>query len=220
MKTALIIGATGLVGSALTEQLLDDPRFNRVKVFVRRTTGKPHSKLEEHLVNFDALPQWKHLLMGDVLFSSLGTTLKQAGSKEAQYKVDFTYQFNIAKAAAENGVPDLVLVSAAGASPHARIFYSRMKGELEEAVKTFSFSHIHILQPGILQGERDDCRLGERIGVGMLSMTRYIPGLQKYKPIPAETVAQAMINAAFHHHEKVEVWPLEKVFELAGQEMA
>lgn len=213
-----MIGATGLVGSALTGLLLEDARFDRMHVFVRRSTGRQHPKLEEHIVNFDALPEWQHLLTGDVLFSSLGTTLKQANSKEAQYKVDFTYQFDVAEAAAVNGVPDYVLVSSAGASPHSRIFYSRMKGELEEAVKTFSFAHIHILQPGILQGERDEFRLGERIGVGMLSMTRYIPGLQKYKPIPAETVAQAMINAAFRDQEKVEVWTLEKVFDLAAAE--
>ena len=123
-----------------------------------------HAKLQERIVNFDAVPEWKALLTGDVLFSSLGTTLKQAGSKEAQYKVDFTYQYNIAKAAADNGVSQYVLVSSAGASPQSRIFYSRMKGELEEAVKTFSFPHITILQPGILQGERDEFRLGERIG--------------------------------------------------------
>lgn len=217
MKTALVIGATGLVGSELTNLLLADDRFDKVKVFVRRSTGKQHPKLEEHRVNFDAVPAWQSLLTGDVLFSSLGTTLKQAGSKEAQYKIDFTYQYNVAKAAAENGVTQYVLVSSAGASPQSRLFYSRMKGELEKAVQTFSFAHIHILQPGILQGERDEFRLGERIGVGMLSVTRYIPGLQKYKPIPGATVAQAMINAAFREQEKVDVWDLDKVFELAGQ---
>ena len=217
MKTALVIGATGLVGSELTNLLLADDRFDKVKVFVRRSTGKQHPKLEEHRVNFDSVPAWQSLLTGDVLFSSLGTTLKQAGSKEAQYKIDFTYQYNVAKAAAENGVTQYVLVSSAGASPQSRLFYSRMKGELEKAVQTFSFAHIHILQPGILQGERDEFRLGERIGVGMLSVTRYIPGLQKYKPIPGATVAQAMINAAFREQEKVDVWDLDKVFELAGQ---
>lgn len=215
MKTALLIGATGLIGSALTDLPVQDSRFERLKVFVRRTTGKQHAKLEEHLINFDAVDEWKHLLTGDVLFSTLGTTLKKAGSKEAQYKIDFTYQYEVAKAAAEAGVKHYVLVSSAGASPKSTIFYSRMKGELEEAIKTFSFTHIHILQPGILQGNREEFRLGERIGIGLLSAASVIPGLQKYKPIPATTVAQAMINASFREEKKIETWTLENVFELA-----
>lgn len=215
MKTALLIGATGLVGSALTDLLLSDDRFEKLRVFVRRPTGKKHPKLEEQLISFDAVANWKRLLTGDVLFSTLGTTLKKAGSKEAQYKIDFTYQYEVAKAAAENGVQHYVLVSSAGASPQSSIFYSRMKGELEAAVKTFSIPHIHILQPGILQGARSEPRLGERIGIGVLSVLQAVPGLQKYKPIPATTVAQAMVNAAFRENEKVEVWTLENVFTLA-----
>ena len=139
MKTAVVIGATGLVGSELVALLLADSRFETVKVFVRRSTGRQHPKLEEHLVNFDAVETWKEQLTGDVLFSAMGTTLKQAGSKDAQYKIDYTYQYNVAKAAAENGVPQYVLISSAGASPKSRIFYSRMKGELEESVKKLTF---------------------------------------------------------------------------------
>jgi len=215
VKTALVIGATGLVGSALTNLLLADARFEHVHVFVRRAAGKKHPKLREHFVDFNKIDAWKPLLQGDVLFSTMGTTLKKAGSKEAQYKIDYTYQYNVAKAAAENGVPHYVLVSSAGAAPQSRIFYSRMKGELEEAVKTFSFSHIHILQPGILQGNREEARLGERIGIGLLSVAQVIPGLKKYRPVPAATVAQAMINAAFIETKKVETWTLENVFTLA-----
>jgi uncharacterized protein YbjT (DUF2867 family) len=215
MKTALLIGATGLVGSALLDLLLHDSRFEKVKVFVRRSTGKSNAKLEEYQVDFDALSSWKEFLKGDVLFSALGTTLKKAGSKEAQYKIDYTYQFEVAKAAAENGVPLLVLVSSAGASPQSKLFYSRIKGELEAAVQTFSFSHIHILQPGILKGDREEFRLGERIGVGLLTLFGTVPGLQKYRPVPAATVAQAMRNAAFRQQQKIECWTLERVFELA-----
>jgi uncharacterized protein YbjT (DUF2867 family) len=215
MKTALVIGATGLVGSELVNLLLADDRFEKVVVFVRRSTGRPHAKLEEHLVNFDAIDTWKPLLTGDVLFSTLGTTLKQAGSKDAQYKIDFTYQYEVAKAAAENGVKQYVLISSAGASPQSRIFYSRMKGELEQAVKQLSFSHIHILQPGILQGDRKESRPGEGIGLAIASALRFIPGLKKYRPVPAKTVAQAMVNAAFRQQQKKETWTLEGVFGLA-----
>ena len=98
MKTALLIGATGLVGGALLDLLLNDNRFEKVKVFVRRSTGESHPKLEEYQVDFDTLLTWKEFLKGDVLFSALGTTLKKAGSKEAQYKIDYTYQYELAKA--------------------------------------------------------------------------------------------------------------------------
>jgi uncharacterized protein YbjT (DUF2867 family) len=150
-----------------------------------------------------------------VLFSTLGTTLRKAGSKEAQYKIDYTYQYEVAKAAAGNGVPQYVLVSSAGAAPQSRVFYSRMKGELEEAVKRLPFSFIHILQPGILEGTRAEFRLGERIGIAVLSVVGALPGLQKYRPIPAQTVARAMIQAAFREKEKQVVWTLEDVFKLA-----
>ena len=215
MKTALVIGATGLVGSALTDLLLADDRFERVKIFVRRSTGKTHPKLEEHRVNFDEIEKWAYLLSGTVLFSAMGTTLKTAGSKDAQYKIDFTYQHDVAKAAAANGVRHYVLISSAGAAPQSRLFYSRMKGELEVAVQTFSFAHIHILQPGILQGHRTEPRLGERIGIGLASLLRYVPGLRQYRPVPATTVAQAMIRASFREEKKVETWTLENVFTLA-----
>lgn len=216
MKRALVIGATGLVGAALTDLLLRDNRFETVVVAVRRATGKQHPKLHEHLVDFNAIDTWKHLLQGDVLFSTLGTTLKQAGSKEAQYQVDFTYQYNVAKAAAETGVKHYVLVSSAGASPQSRLFYPRMKGALEDAVKRLPFPHVHILQPGILQGHRTNVRLGERIGIAVMAALGNIPSLRKYRPVPATTVAQALINASFRT-QQLEVWTLDDIFDLAQQ---
>lgn len=215
MKTALVIGATGLVGKSLVKQLLLDERFQKVVVFARRTVGLQSPKLEEHLVNFDVPQTWQHLLKGDVLFSAMGTTIGKAGSKEAQYKIDFTYQYNTAKGAAENGVSTYELVSSAGASPSSKIFYSRMKGELEEAVKKLSFKRIYLIQPGILAGNRQEKRIGERIGISVLNVLHHVPGLGAYKPIDAGIVAKAMINAAFREGEKVETFTLKEVFTLA-----
>lgn len=177
-KTALVIGATGLVGTKLVEQLLTNERISTVKVFTRRSLGINQQKLEEHLVDFDNMEQWKNLLTGDVLFSTMGTTLKKAGSKEAQYKIDYTYQFDVARTAADNGVKTYCLVSSAGANPESSVFYSRMKGELDEAVKHLPFDNIFILRPSILAGERNENRTGERIGLVMARLFTKVPGLK------------------------------------------
>lgn len=215
MKKALVIGATGLVGGQLVQLLLNDDRFSEVVVFVRRRTGIQNTKLIEHIIDFSKPDVWQHLVKGDVLFSALGTTLKKAGSQQAQYTIDFTYQYQFAKAAAENGVPLYVLISSAGANAASSIFYSRMKGELEAAVKTLPFPFIHIIQPGLLTGHRTEFRLGEKLAAPVMSLIQYIPGLKKYRPIQGRTVAQAMINASFDREQKLKVHTLEGVFQLS-----
>jgi uncharacterized protein YbjT (DUF2867 family) len=137
---AIVIGSTGLVGSELTNQLISSDQFQKIKVFTRRPLENKHPKIEEYVINFDLPKQWQKLVTGDVLFSSLGTTLKKAGSKGAQFKIDYNYQYYFARAAAENNVPSYVLVSAAYASPASKIFYSRMKGILEKTSKNFLFN--------------------------------------------------------------------------------
>ena len=109
--TSNVIGATGLVGKQLVQQLLNDNRFETVRIFVRRDTGLKHPKLEQQIVDFAQSETWKEQLTGDVLFSALGTTLKQAGSKEKQYEIDFTFNLNFAQKAKENGIENYVLVS-------------------------------------------------------------------------------------------------------------
>ncbi len=129
---ALVIGATGATGKDLVKQLLNDKDFEEVNIFVRKPLNFQNDKLKVHVIDFDKPEEWKNSVKGDVAFSCLGTTLKDAGSKEAQKKVDFNYQYEFAKAAKENNVDDYVLVSAYGANPKSKIFYSKMKGELEK----------------------------------------------------------------------------------------
>jgi uncharacterized protein YbjT (DUF2867 family) len=177
----------------LLVQLLDHPEFEKVRIFVRRATGIVHPKLEEQIIDFDQTESWKPLVTGDVLFSTLGTTIKTAKTKGNQYQVDFTYQFEFAKAAAENGVPVYLLVSSMGANPKSSVFYSRIKGELEDAVAKLPFQKLFIIRPSILDGDRQEKRAGEKFGL-ILSrfVTRFI--LKVYKPTPVDLLASKMIR--------------------------
>ena len=161
---ALVLGATGAIGKDLVEQLLQDYTFDRVDIFVRREVKIPSAKLVAHVVNFDHPEQWADRITGDVLFSCLGTTIKAAGSQDAQWKVDYTYQYNAAKAARENGVPMYVLVSSVGANSKSKVFYTKMKGALDDAVQKLGFPACFILQPPSLIRKGSD-RFGEKVGV-------------------------------------------------------
>jgi uncharacterized protein YbjT (DUF2867 family) len=216
MKTALIIGATGLVGSHLLDQLLNDPRFGKIRIFTRKSTGKKDEKLEEFVIDFDNMQDWASQLSGDVLFSALGTTIKKAGSKDAQYKIDFAYQYQVAEHAVRNGVKTYVLVSSAGADSGSMVFYSRMKGELENAISKLSYKSIRIIQPGILDGERRESRPMEKLAIQFANAVAFIPGIKKYRPIHAELVAKAMINASFDELSGTRKYTLEEVFTLAA----
>jgi uncharacterized protein YbjT (DUF2867 family) len=192
---ALIIGATGATGKDLVNQLLNDKDFEEVDIFVRKPIDIQNDKLKAHVVNFENPEEWKNLVKGDVVFSCLGTTLKIAGSKEAQRKVDYDYQYQFAKAAKENNVDDYILVSAYGADPKSRIFYSKMKGELEEAVKQLHFNKITIFNPGMLE-RKDSDRTGEVLGSRIIKFANKIGLLESQKPLPTDILAKAMINSS------------------------
>jgi len=215
MKTALVIGATGLVGLQLVRLLVEDARFGEVRVFARRPTGLDHAKLVERIVDFERLDAVDEAIRGDVLFSSLGTTLRQSGSQAAQYRVDYTYQHEFARRAAQNGVGAYVLVSSAGASVDSLFFYMRMKGELERDVRALPFPHIHILQPGYLDGQRREPRPGEALGLAAMRLIGGIGPLRPYRPIPVRTVAQAMIALAFDKSAPVAIHPPASLFSFA-----
>ena len=215
MRTALVIGATGLVGNELVKQLIEDEYFGKVVVFTRRSTGLASPKFDEHLIEFDHPEQWQHMVKGDVLFSALGTTLAKAGSKKAQYEVDHGYQFQFAAAAARNAVPVYVLVSSAGASPKSKAFYMRMKGELERDVKELLFRSIILIKPGPLHGKRQEKRFGENIGLAVIRFFNHLGLLKKYRPIAGEEVANAMINAYKQAKPGVFSFQLDELFNLA-----
>lgn len=196
-QTALLIGATGLVGSEILNYVLNDERFAKIKVFVRRSTGITDPKLTEHIVDFEKLGEWRHLLKGEILFSTLGTTLKQAGSREAQRLVDYDYQLRLAQAAKLNGVVNYVLVSSASANTKSRLAYSKMKGDLERDVMKLSFPKMTIVRPGLLKGPRAQKRFFEQNTGKILSFVPTIPGLEALKPVSGKLVAHACVESAF-----------------------
>ena len=192
---ALILGATGATGQDLVNKLLQDQDFQEVHAFARRPLKFDHPKLTTHIVDFEKSDDWKHLVKGDVAFSCLGTTLKTAGSKEAQRKVDYDYQYNFAKSAKENEVEDFILVSSYGASAKSKIFYSKMKGELEDSIKALHFNKLTIFQPGMLERKNSE-RAGEVLGGKIIKFANKFGIFTQQKPLPTEILAKAMINSS------------------------
>lgn len=192
---ALVLGATGAIGKDLVSQLLQDEAFDRVDIFVRREVPASSDKLVVHVVDFDHPEQWAGELTGDVLFSTLGTTIRAAGSQPAQWKVDYTYQLQAAQSARKNGVPVYALVSSVGADARSRIFYSKMKGALDRDVQALGFEGCFILRPPSLIRKGSD-RLGEKVGVVALRAFNAIGLMRNFTPMPTEAVAAAMIRLA------------------------
>ena len=191
---AIVLGATGATGQEILSRLLKDEEFKSVSIFVRKKPEMSHSKLIVHEINFSKIENYKELIKGDILFSCLGTTLKNAGSKEKQYQVDYTYQYEFAKTASRNGVSYYSLVSSAGANANTFFFYPRIKGKLEEAVKKLSFKTIHIFQPPILIRQEPLIRTGEKIAINVLHKLNSLGLLKSQKPLPVATLANRMIN--------------------------
>ena len=218
MKTAIVIGATGLIGNLLVNKLLVDDRYEKVKVFVRRSAGISNPKLEEQIVDFDEIEKCKDKISGDELFSAMGTTIREAKSTSVQYKVDVTYQYEFAKAASENGVKSYFLVSSSGSKASSKIFYLRIKGELDEKVQQLPFSKIRIFRPSLLLGERPEKRFGEKATEIILKIVVPVfPFLKNQQPIEGEKVARAMIASANDSDkDKIKILELSKIFELAS----
>jgi uncharacterized protein YbjT (DUF2867 family) len=213
MKKAIVIGATGMVGTQLVQALIENKEYSEILSLVRRPGGITNPKLTEQVIDFDAPDTWSALVTGDVLFSALGTTIAQAKSKDAQYKVDFTYQYTVAKIASANRVSRYVLVSSGGANAASKAFYIKMKGELENAVLSLPFEVISILRPSILAGNRIQNRPAEKIGIIIMTGLNNLGLLKRYKPIQASIVAKAMIMAA--ESKQSATYTLDEVFKLA-----
>jgi uncharacterized protein YbjT (DUF2867 family) len=194
-RTAIVAGATGLVGSHVLSLLIESPHYLRVTALVRRKLDRKHPKLQQLVVDFDRLPA---LPDADDVFCALGTTIRSAGSQEAFRRVDYGYPLAIARQAAEAGDAQFLLVSSVGADRHSTNFYLRTKGEVEDAIGALPFRSLHIFRPSFLLGKRAESRPGERMGIVLARLAAPLLAgpLRRYRPIPAEAVARAMVQSA------------------------
>ena len=210
---ALIIGATGATGKDLVTQLLNDDAYIEVHCFVRKPMSITLPKLHAHVVNFETPEAWADLLHGEVAFSCLGTTLAVAGTKEAQWRVDYDYQYAFAQQCKANGVPTFALVSAAMANAQSKVFYNRMKGALEEAVKKLNFPRLLIFQPSILIRSNND-RGAENFSVKAIHFLNKIGLFKRYRPMPTEVLAEKMLSAVYNSPKGTFTFTLDKIFEI------
>ncbi len=212
MEKAIVLGATGLVGSKLVDRLVKEPPIGKVVAVTRRPVEYESEKIINQVIDFDQLEKHRDIFTGHVLFSCLGTTLKQAGSIEAQRKVDFEYQYEIAKIAAENQVSHYLLVSSSGANANSKSPYLKMKGDLENAVSLLPFNRISILQPSLLIGERESFRLAETVGSWVLPVLCKLPPFKKYRPVSGDDVAKKMVSLSLSAGNTKEVFRLDEIF--------
>ena len=214
-KTALLVGATGLVGNHLLFKLLQDGRYGTVRSLVRRPMHIKHARLDERVVDFGNLKP-EDCAGADDVFCCLGTTIRQAGSQEAFRKVDFQYPLDVAQLALKGGAKQYLLVTSLGADPKSRIFYSRVKGELEDAVAGLGYESFHVFRPSMLLGKRKEMRLGEGIGKALmvvLSPLLLLPGLRRYAGIQASKVANAMLAIARREQAGRHIWLSDRLQE-------
>lgn len=218
MKTALVAGATGLIGKQCMYKLLENANYEKVIVLVRRKFEIKHPKLEQLIVDYDNLENLTITDKIDDVFCCLGTTMKKAGSKEAFKKVDYDYVLKLAEFGLSKGAKKFLLISANGADPNAAIYYSKVKGEVENAVKSLSYETIFIFRPSILVGNREEFRLGERLGISLaLLLSPIMLGvLRKYRPIHGAVVANAMIKKAQSAEKGNIVLESDKIQELGA----
>jgi uncharacterized protein YbjT (DUF2867 family) len=217
-KTALVAGATGLVGSHLLTLLLADEDYDKVVVLARKPIPLDHPRLMCHKVDFDNLMSFAQLPDVNDVYCCLGTTIGKAGSRQAFKRVDYEYPFSLAHLALGRGAARYLIVTAVGADPQSRIFYNRTKGETERSISDLPFRSIHIFRPSILVGERSEFRRGEKAGITMMKFLSpaMIGGWRKYRPIEAECVARGMTVAARMNHSGVMVYESDEIKGLCG----
>ncbi len=204
MKTALIFGSSGLIGSELLNVITQNNNYNKIKLFVRSAPNSNDPKVEVIQIDFNNLEKHKDLVVGDDCFFCIGTTRKDTPDKNEYRRVEYNIPVDIAKIAKSNSVKSFVYVSSLGANPNSSGSYLKNKGQVEEELNKLNFPKLAVIRPSILLGNRKTFRLGERIGIFVMKALYifFLGSLKKYKPIQAQNVAKAMVGIAQNHDQK------------------
>lgn len=214
MKTAIILGATGLTGSILLEKLLADASFEKIKLFSRSSAEKNSPEIEEHLMDMFQLEKHSEAFKADVVFCCIGTTKAKTPDKETYKKIDYGIPVTAAKLANQNGIETFIVISAMGADENSDIFYNKTKGEMQRDVLKQDIENTYILQPSLIVGNRNEARFGENVATFfMKAFGLLIP--EKYKMIKAETIAEAMLVLAKEGYSE-KIITSEKIREIVG----
>ncbi len=207
MKTAILLGATGLTGGKLLQLLLSDGRYGTVKLFSRSSVGIGHPKIQEYLGDLMDMESFKDGFTGDEVFCCIGTTTSKAPDKKMYKNIDYGIPVKAATISKQNGIATFVVVSALGANPKSKIFYNRTKGEMEEAVLNIGIRKTYILQPSLIGGERDEKRLGEWFFKKLMTAVNFVlvGPLKKYRSIQPVTIAECMVWLANNELKKSKI---------------
>ena len=217
MKTALIFGSSGLVGSHLVRFIIKNNNYNKIKLFIRSKSIISNSKIEIIKTDFNNLEKHKESINGDDCFFCIGTTRKNTPDKNEYIKVEYNIPVEVAKIAKENSINSFTYVSSLGANPNASGLYLKNKGQAEEALKKLSFTKLFIIRPSILLGNREENRIGERIGIFIMKSFSplFLGKMKKYKPIKVENVARAMIKIAENDYQQT-IFESDKLIEISN----
>jgi uncharacterized protein YbjT (DUF2867 family) len=218
-RTALVLGATGLIGGLCLERLLADGAWSRVTAVVRRPTGRSHPRLAEVVVDFDRLEERADAFAVDDVFCCLGSTIRKAGSREAFYRIDHDYPVAAARLASARGAKQFLLVSSLGGDPRSRVFYNRMKGEVERDVSAVPFAGVAIFRPSLILGPRPERRTAEDIGQRLAPLVAplLVGPLRKYRAIDSGAVARAMVRVAREGGRGVRVLESDEIAALGAE---
>lgn len=207
-KTAIILGATGLTGGLLTELLLEDPEFSKIKILTRRPTQFEHPKVEEIICDLLDLDTFKEQFTGNVVFCCIGTTKAKTPDQEKYHAIDYGIPVNTAQLAEEHDIPTFIVISSAGTSAKSRLFYVRTKGEMERDVLKLNIKNTFIMKPAFINGRPDDDRKGESTLKGFMKVMDFfmVGPLKKWKSTQASDIAKAMAQLAKHpvDHNNIE----------------
>lgn len=204
MKTAILLGATGFTGGILLQKLLKDPRYGKILLFSRTSVKIKNSKIEEHLVDLFQLENYKEQFKADQVFCCIGTTKNKTPNEEAYRRIDYGIPVTAAKLCKENGISTFAVISSLGANPDSRMFYNKVKGEMQSDVMAQKIKNTYIFQPSLIAGDRKEKRFFENLAIQALKILNYalIGPLKKYRSIHPESIANAMLIVANKGYKK------------------